>query len=58
MKNGHAAIESYKAFLKLGYTHSIPKVYETAGVRFDFSANYIQELMQFVHDELQVVYQS
>lgn len=58
MKNGHAAIESYKAFLKLGYTHSIPKVYETAGVKFDFSANYIQELMQFVHDELQVVYQS
>jgi hypothetical protein len=33
-------------------------VYETAGVKFDFSAKYIQELMQFVHDELQGVYHS
>jgi len=58
MQNGSKAIESYKAFLKLGYTQSIPKVYETAGVKFDFSAKYIQELMQFVHDELQGVYHS
>lgn len=56
IQHGSQAIDAYKAFLTLGYTESIPKIYETAGVKFDFSAAYIQELMQFVHDELQSVY--
>lgn len=56
IQHGSLAINAYKAFLTLGYTESIPKIYETAGVKFDFSADYIQELMQFVHDELQGVY--
>ncbi len=47
-KNPKTAIEHYKAALALGYTESIPKVYETAGIKFDFSSNYIKELIDFV----------
>lgn len=46
------AIEDYKNALRLGYTRSIPKIYETAGIRFDFSQDYVQNLAAFVHAEL------
>lgn len=46
-------IEQYKAALALGYTKSIPEVYETAGIRFDFSAEYVSELAAFVKEELE-----
>jgi oligoendopeptidase F len=45
------AVQQYKAALSLGYTQSIPKVYETAGIKFDFSPAYIKELMDFVKEE-------
>lgn len=51
-KNRTEAIRQYKNALALGSTRSIPEVYETAGIRFDFSENYIQELADFVKDEL------
>ena len=45
------ALESYKSFLKLGYTQSIPNIYENAGVKFEFSSDYIKQLMEFVHEQ-------
>lgn len=53
---GQAAIEDYKAFLKLGNTKSIPNIYETAGVKFEFSESYISDLMQFVKVELAAIH--
>ncbi|HQQ92950.1 MAG TPA: M3 family oligoendopeptidase [Bacteroidia bacterium] len=50
-KDPKKALEQYKAALALGYTESIPRVYETAGIRFDFSPEYIKELMDFVKKE-------
>ncbi len=47
------AIEQYKAALALGYTRSIPEIYKTAGIKFDFTSDYLKELAQFVRDELQ-----
>lgn len=47
------AIENYKEALKLGYTKSIPEIYETAGVKFDFSQKYLHELANFVKTELE-----
>jgi oligoendopeptidase F len=44
-------IENYRKALSLGYTHSIGEVYETAGVRFDFSTSYVSELSDFVLQE-------
>lgn len=42
----------YKNALALGYKKSIPEVYEAAGIKFDFSKEYIKELMDFVKSEL------
>lgn len=46
------AIEQYKNALALGYTKSIPEIYETAGVKFDFSGDMLKNLMGFVQREL------
>ena len=46
------AIESYKNALQLGYTRSIPEIYETAGVPFDFTENNIKNLAAFVQEQL------
>ncbi len=45
-------LEGYMNALKLGYTKSIPKVYEAANIKFDFSQGYIKELISFVKDNL------
>jgi oligoendopeptidase F len=47
------ALEQYKKALSLGYTCPIPEVYQAAGIRFDFSESYIQELAAFVREELE-----
>lgn len=46
------AVNKYKEALKLAYTKSIPEIYETAGVKFDFSRDNIKELAGFVQEEL------
>lgn len=46
------ALEKYVAALRLGNTRSIPEVYETAGIRFDFSSDYIRELTAFLSAEI------
>lgn len=51
-KNPQKAIEQYKEALKLGYTKTLPELYEAAGVSFDFSLKHIKKLMGFVKDEL------
>jgi oligoendopeptidase F len=48
LENETKAIEQYKAGLSLGYTRSLPKIYEAAGVTFDLSPKRIGELMEFV----------
>jgi len=49
------AIQKYKEALSLGYTKSIPQIYEAAGIKFDFSPAYIKELMDFVKEEYQKI---
>jgi oligoendopeptidase F len=46
------ALDAYEAALRLGYTKSIPEIYKTAGVEFNFSQEYVKELAQFVKKEL------
>ncbi len=50
--NPSEAIKNYTKALQLGYSASIPEVYKTAGIRFDFSENYISELINFVREEM------
>ncbi|MFT5601370.1 MAG: oligoendopeptidase F [Flavobacteriales bacterium] len=53
VKNPSKTMEEYKAALALGYTKSIPDVYATGGVQFDFSADYVSELSDFVMGKLE-----
>jgi len=52
-KDPKKTIQQYKDALSLGYTKSIGEIYETAGIKFDFSTEYVQELSQFIYGELQ-----
>lgn len=47
-----AGLEGYKNALSLGYTKSIGEVYAAAGIKFDFSAEYIKSLAEFVRAEM------
>ena len=46
-------LEKYLEALKLGYTKTIKEIYETAGIEFNFSATYVNELAEFVKTELE-----
>lgn len=50
--NFSKAIDSYKQALALGYTEQIPTIYATAGIEFNFSDEYVENLAKFVEDEL------
>jgi oligoendopeptidase F len=52
LQNGHQAINQYKNALSLGYTKSIGEIYQTAGIRFDFSEAWIAELSTFVQAQM------
>lgn len=47
------AINNYMSALSLGYTRTLRELYATAGIRFDFSPEYIQELTGFITPVLQ-----
>ena len=51
-ENPEKGLEQYLDALKLGYTKPITEIYETAGIRFDFSADYVKELVEFVKEQL------
>jgi oligoendopeptidase F len=46
------ALQQYLDALALGYTKPMNEIYETAGIKFDFSVEYIRELALFVKNEL------
>lgn len=51
-ENPEKALQQYLDALALGYTKPMNEIYETAGIKFDFSSGYIKELASFVKDEL------
>ena len=51
-KLGEKALDNYMNALKLGYTKSIGEIYKTAGIKFDFSIEYVKELANFIKKEL------
>lgn len=51
-KDAASALSHYKNALKLGYTKSIPEIYVTAGLKFDFSKENVKELTELVDTEL------
>ena len=51
-ENPEKALQQYLDALALGYTKPMNEIYETAGIKFDFSSSYIKDLALFVKDEL------
>ncbi len=47
-----AALAGYQRALALGYTVPIGEVYAAAGIRFDFSTDYLRQLTDFVREEM------
>lgn len=52
LKEGEAAIRDYKRALEAGNTKTIPEIYQLAGIRFDFSDQYIGVLAAFLKGQL------
>ena len=53
LENKSLAIQQYKDALKLAYTKSIPEIYATAGIKFNFTTDHIKNLADFVEDQLE-----
>jgi oligoendopeptidase F len=51
-QNGSKAIKDYKKFLSMGYSRPLDELFESAGIKFDFSEHYLLELVRFVESEL------
>jgi len=54
-KNPEKALQDYENALKLGYSKTIPEIYKTAGIEFNFSKEYIKELMSFISQEIEIL---
>lgn len=55
-KNPTEALENYMNALSLGGTKTLPELYKTAGIEFNFSPNYVKKLMDFTNQELEKLY--
>ncbi|MEN9696866.1 MAG: hypothetical protein RLZ56_287 [Bacteroidota bacterium] len=55
-KNPALALENYMNALALGGTKTLPELYKTAGLEFNFAPNYVKTLMDFTNQELEKLY--
>jgi oligoendopeptidase F len=51
-ENPTKTLQNYINCLQLGYTRSIPQLYQAAGIEFNFSKEYVKGLADFVKAEL------
>jgi oligoendopeptidase F len=51
-QNPAEGLAAYKRALALGYTAPIGQIYAAAGIRFDFSTDYLRTLADFVREEM------
>jgi oligoendopeptidase F len=52
-QNQQQALNNYMSALSLGGTKTLPELYAAAGLKFDFSPEYIKTLMEFVRREME-----
>ncbi len=52
-ENRENGLAHYKKALTKGYTVTIPEVFKTAGLQFDFSSEYVKSLFDFVNQNIQ-----
>ena len=51
-QNSGKALDNYCNALSLGGTKTLPELYKTAGLEFDFSPEKIKVLMEFVKKQM------
>jgi oligoendopeptidase F len=51
-KDNEKALDNYVSALSQGGTKTLPELYKTAGLEFNFAPEKIKELMEFVKDEM------
>jgi oligoendopeptidase F len=54
-ENPKQGLQDYLDALKLGYTHTVPQVYQKAGIAFEFNRTYIRGLMQFLRTQIEAL---
>jgi oligoendopeptidase F len=54
-ENKAKAIEQFENFLTIGFSKPIGKLYEAAGIRLDFTEDYIREIVVLVEEELKIL---
>ncbi|HVM32578.1 MAG TPA: M3 family oligoendopeptidase [bacterium] len=52
-EKGRAGVEAYKKGLAVGGSQTLPEIFKSAGIQFDFSLRMIEPLMEEVQKELQ-----
>jgi oligoendopeptidase F len=55
LQNKEQALDNYEKALSLGYTKTLKELYETAGIRFDFSPAYVKELTDFIQERIKTI---
>jgi oligoendopeptidase F len=50
------ALENYMNALALGGTRTLPELYQTAGIEFNFTPDYVKKLMEFTNQQLEKLY--
>ncbi len=55
-QNPSKTLNQYEEALSLGYSKTLPQLYEKAGIKFNFDEDYIAQLMVFVTSELEKIY--
>ena len=51
-ENKTEGLSFYRKFLEMGYTRPIPEIYKAGGIEFNFSSEYVAELMGFLKSEM------
>lgn len=51
--NKEQAMDNYMKALSLGYTKTLPELYQAAGIKLDFSPAYVSELGNFMKERLE-----
>ncbi len=54
-ENKAEAIEQFENFLTMGFSRPIGELYEAAGIRFDFTEDYIRKIVVLVEEELKIL---
>jgi oligoendopeptidase F len=55
--NKEQTLDHYMNALSKGYTQTLTKLYQTAGIDFDFSAENVKALSEFVKEEMKAVFE-